>query len=141
MTDNIVFSLSSSGLFGSINRSTARLVLKTYIPQTKQNLARRLQIPLLLASFIGMICGLITVVFLQATGRFLPFSIIVQFDDEVVPFLITYSGEFILEATGAIFAKDKVVYQKKSVEVRLVSVLILKLGLLVIHAPSTARTS
>jgi hypothetical protein len=112
LLDNIVFRLSSSGFFGTINRSLSKLVEDTSFPVTKSTkTVPWIQIALLFFSFIGMFCGLLLVVFLQASGAFLPSSIIVQFDDEVIPSLSTYSGEFILEVKGTIFAEDRVVYR------------------------------
>jgi hypothetical protein len=111
--DNIVFSLSSNGFFGSVNRATAKLVVETDFHRAKRNVVPWLQILLLTVSFIGMLCGLAIVVFLQASGHFLPSSIIVQFDDEVIPALSTYSGQFMLEVSGGIFDEGRVVYRNE----------------------------
>jgi hypothetical protein len=111
--DNIVFSLSKNGFFGSINRATATLVQNTSFTHEKAKEVPWLQIALLSVSLVGMMTGLLVVVFLQASGHFLPSSIIVQFNDEVIPALSTFNGQFILEVSGAIFAQDRVVYRNE----------------------------
>ena len=67
---------------------------------------------LLFVSFTGMLCGLLVVFTFQLTGRFLPSSIVFQFDDDVTPALSTFSGTFRLTLTdGGLFDEGRVVYK------------------------------
>jgi len=113
--DEVVFFLSDQGLFGKENETNIEKVMTTsYVVHSKSG--RKTRLSLLLIVLLAMLGGWGVVIHKQQSGVYLCKSVYIQFSDDFVPALGTFSGVYDLRIGKGVFLPKYFTYIERRSE-------------------------